>query len=47
MTMSNVIRSKTKKEQTNQSRTHHIFFVKTLEWEKNHVSSSPDKDHAL
>ena len=45
--MSNIIRSKTKSEQIIQSRTHKTFYMETLEWEKNHVSPLPDKDHAL
>ena len=44
--MSNVIRSKTKREQIIKSRTHQTFSVETLEWKKN-TSPLSDKDHAL
>ena len=36
----------TKRNQSINQETHKIFTVKTLEWKKNYVSTSPDKDHA-
>ena len=47
MTMTNIVRFTAKREQIIQSRKHYNFFVEPLDWEKNHVSSSSDKDHAL
>ena len=45
--MRNIVRSKIKKRTNHSIKNIPDFFRGNLEWEKNHVSHLPDKDHAL